>query len=61
MKLLHAAAALIFAASVAGCASKPMAPVPMVPFGAPTAASQTPWMTAAGCDAIIARRFGKSC
>jgi hypothetical protein len=33
----------------------------MVPYGAPAGSAANPWMTAAGCDAEIARRMGKSC
>jgi hypothetical protein len=50
MRLLRAAAAVLFVLFAAGCAKPP-----------PPAESATPWMTAAGCDAIIARRMGKSC
>jgi hypothetical protein len=53
MRLLQTAAAVLFVLFVAGCASPPP---PAAPAG-----SATPWMTAAGCDAIIARRMGKSC
>jgi hypothetical protein len=61
MKFLRLAAFLVFAAVAAGCANPAMTPVPMVPYGAPAATSSTPWMTAAGCDALIASRNGKSC
>jgi hypothetical protein len=63
MRLLQAAAALLFVLLVAGCASKPMAPKPAATVTpAPTGpANVTPPMTAYGCDAIIARRMGKSC
>jgi hypothetical protein len=61
MKLLHAAAAVLFVIATAGCANKALTPVPMVPYGAPAGESATPWMTAAGCDRDIASRHGKSC
>lgn len=61
MKGLKGAALVLVVLATAACAAKPMAPVPMVPYGAPAATSPTPWMTAAGCDRDMARRFGKSC
>jgi len=47
MKIVHAAAALLLVLATAGCAS--------------TGSSGTPWMTAYGCDPLIAVRYGKSC
>ena len=61
MKFLHVAAALLIVLGTAGCANPAMTPVPMVPYGAPSATSATPWMTAAGCDREIANRHGKAC
>jgi hypothetical protein len=61
MKLLQTVLAALFVVVAAGCASPAMTPVPMVPYGAPSATSQSPWVTAAGCDALLARRMGKSC
>jgi hypothetical protein len=61
MKLLQGAALVLVVLATTACASKPMAPVPMVPYGAPAGAMAEPWMTAAGCDRDLARRFGKSC
>ena len=45
-RLLHAAAALLLVLVATGCA---------------TPSSGTPWMTAYGCDPLIAVRYGKSC
>ena len=61
MKFLHVTAALLLVAATAGCANPAMTPVPMVPYGAPSATSANPWMTAAGCDREIASRHGKTC
>jgi PBP1b-binding outer membrane lipoprotein LpoB len=64
MKLLQAAAAVLFVLFVAGCATKPMAPQPaaaVTPAPSGTFVSMTPPMTTYGCDAVIARRMGKSC
>ena len=47
MRLLKAALAVLFLVTVAGCAA---------PSG-----TATPWITAYGCDPLIAMRFGKSC
>ncbi len=59
MRLLQAAAALLFVLLAAGCASKPAATVTPAPSG--TVVSMTPPMTTYGCDALIARRMDKSC
>jgi PBP1b-binding outer membrane lipoprotein LpoB len=64
MRLLQAAAALLFVVLLAGCASNPMAPKPAAsvaraPSG--TVVAVTPPMTTYGCDALIARRMGRSC
>jgi hypothetical protein len=64
MRLLQAAAALLFVLFAAGCASTPMAPKPaatMSPAPSGTFVSMTPPMTTYGCDALIARRMGKPC
>ena len=64
MRLLQAAAALLFVLLAAGCASKPMAPKPaatVTPAPAGTVVSMTPPMTTYGCDALIALRMGRSC
>ncbi len=50
MRLVKAAAAVLFLLAVAGCASSP-----------PPSGSATPWITAYGCDPLIAMRHGKSC
>jgi hypothetical protein len=59
MRLLQAAAALLFVLSVAGCATKPMAPTPVASAG--PVYSVMPPMTTYGCDALISARMGKPC
>jgi hypothetical protein len=60
MRLLQAAAVLLFALAAAGCATKPMASAPPAPqpLGVvPVAVPQTTY----GCDVLIAHRMGKPC
>jgi hypothetical protein len=64
MRLLQAAAALLFVLLAAGCASNPMAPKPaatVTPAPSGTDVAVTPPMTTYGCDALIALRMGRSC
>ena len=64
MRLLQAAAALLFVLLAGGCASNPMAPTPaasVTPAPSGTVVAVAPPMTTYGCDAFIALRMGRSC
>jgi hypothetical protein len=60
MRLLQAAAVLLFALAAAGCATKPMASAPPAPQPLGVVPVVVP-QTAYGCDVLIAHRMGKSC
>jgi hypothetical protein len=59
MKRLAVLAALA-AALTTGCASKPFTGQ-HTPWPSPAGGSKSPWMTAYGCDAVVAARFGQKC